>query len=346
MFYNFLFAINFFGNKQYLPDSLIFYMIIAIGILLLITLVVIITLTISYMRRKNHKVEPEKPNENEKPLTAIYKVIIGCKDKSVLDRLYIQLSKDDKAMAEGVKPCSGNCEEFVLFPDTYKVELLNVPDGYKYESATVTSDIRVATIDLVAIEQKLEPESIQPETVPESTIAVAADNIIRYDRSFQARLIQSDDSVKYWYSDLKNDLLSYKKVHDRLSWKRESYRFGREPVVLMAFRGKTLCLFFPLAPQDFNDSKYKIEDASDMSFAENTPCMYRIKNDRRVKYAKELIALVMERYGSEKVERKSENYYVPYAKTEKLIKKGLIKQKVSTEAAEEFIRSRQSDDDE
>ena len=34
----------------------------------------------------------------------------------------------------------------------------------------------------------------------------------RYNRSFAAKLIQSEDKVKRWYSELKRELLSYKKV--------------------------------------------------------------------------------------------------------------------------------------
>ncbi len=186
-----------------------------------------------------------------------------------------------------------------------------------------------------------EPEPIpepEPEPEPEPVPVVAEEPVvveepaevgsIRYDKSFTAKLIQSDDETKQWYTELKNELLSWKKVHDRMSWKKESYRYGREPVVIMTFRGKTLCLLFPLNPGDFADTKYKVEDVSDMSSAEETPCLYRIKNDRRAKYAKELIALVMERLGGVRIERDSVDYYLPYEGVVELIEKGLIKRKV------------------
>lgn len=340
MIYNFLFAIQGFdGKTYYLPDEVLFYMILGIGILLLVTLILILSFIISYSRGKKRE---ERVPAEEKPQTVLYKVIIGCKDESVLQSVFIRFSQGDSVAGEGVKPCNGTCVEFELLPDTYTVDLVNVPEGFTYQPATVTGDNRVATIELVAVE----PVAPEPVAAPEVSIAVAENReVIRYDRSFQARLIQSDDEVKKWYSELKNDLLSYASVRVRMSWKRESFRVGREPVLLMSFRGKTLCVFLPLAPQDFADSKYKIEDASNTAFAESTPCMYRIKNERRVKYAKELVKLVMERYGGERIERKEENYYMPYAKTEKLIKKGLIKQKASSEVAEGFIR-RQSGEEE
>ena len=43
--------------------------------------------------------------------------------------------------------------------------------------------------------------------------------IIKYKKSFTAKLIQSDDEVKSYYSSLKNELLSYDGVKSRISWK-------------------------------------------------------------------------------------------------------------------------------
>lgn len=156
-------------------------------------------------------------------------------------------------------------------------------------------------------------------------------NTLHYDRSFTARFIQSDEETKHWYTELKNYLLSFKKVKDRMSWKRESYRYGREPVVRMAFRGKTLCLYFPLNANDYVDSKYKVEEVVDNATYADTPCMYRIKNARRAKYAKELIDAVLARFGDVKrIERDSVDYYMPYEGVVELIDKGLIKRKVSS----------------
>ena len=54
--------------------------------------------------------------------------------------------------------------------------------------------------------------------------------------------------------------------------------------------------------------------------------MYRIKNGRRVRYAKELIAIVMENIGTVRNEEYApEDVYLPYEDTEPLIEKGLIK---------------------
>ncbi len=158
--------------------------------------------------------------------------------------------------------------------------------------------------------------------------------ILRYDRSFTARFIQSDDEIKSWYTKLKNELLSYKKVKARMSWNRETFRFGKETVARLGYRGNTLCIFLPLDPADYVDSRYKVEDVSDSPSYADTPCMYRLKNDKRVRLAIELFATVMERLGAVRIERVSEDYYLPYEGIVELIDKGLAKRVIKSKADE------------
>ncbi len=183
---------------------------------------------------------------------------------------------------------------------------------------------------VVAVEQPEVVATVAPVVEEESHEG----GTLRYDKSFTARIIQSDDEIKQWYIDLKNDLLSYKKVKDRMSWKRESYRLGRAPFAKLGFRGKTLCVFLPLNVAELEGSKYKVEDVSDNVAYADTPLMYRIKNDRRVKYAKELIALVAENYNTPHIERESVDYYMPYEGVLELINKGLIKRNIKSKEEE------------
>ncbi len=171
-----------------------------------------------------------------------------------------------------------------------------------------------------------EPILEEPAEEPEEGAAIFMEGVTRYNKSFTAKLIQSDDVVKSWYNELRNELLSYKKVKSRRSWKRESYHFGRQNIVRFAFRGKTLCVYFALDYSEFEGSKYKIETVEDSTSYADTPCLYRIKNDRRVRYAKDLIAIIMERVGAERNEEYvAEDISIPYEETEALIDKGLIK---------------------
>lgn len=146
----------------------------------------------------------------------------------------------------------------------------------------------------------------------------------RYNRSFAAKLIQSEDKVKRWYSELKRELLSYKKVTARVSWRHESFRYGRPTAAKFVIRGKTLCLCLALDPAAYAESKYIVSDMSRYSRFAATPLLYRIKNERRCRYAKELIAKLFE--GAEAAVPPEEDFSaIPYEDTQSLVEKGLIR---------------------
>ena len=74
---------------------------------------------------------------------------------------------------------------------------------------------------------------------------------------------------------------------------------------------------------------------------EAVPCMYRIKNERRLQYAKELIAKVCASLGLTKGDEQNKDYYLPYETTEALIAKGLIKQLKTEATATQIERAKQ-----
>ncbi len=117
------------------------------------------------------------------------------------------------------------------------------------------------------------------------------------------------------------------KVTERISWKHETLRSGRKLLVKLAVRGKTLYTYFALNPAEFEDSKYKIKDVSDVASKAATPVLYKIKNDRRCKYAKELIAKIMEENGLAAGEEQNVDYAAkyPYEELEPLIERKLVK---------------------
>ena len=156
---------------------------------------------------------------------------------------------------------------------------------------------------------------------------------IRYNRSYTAKLIQASDEAKSYYNELKNYILSYKKISDRISWHYESFNSGRNQLIKFGVKGKTLCLYFHLNPNDYQDSKYLVEEVTSKKY-EEVPCLYRIKNPRRCNYAKELIDVVMNAYGLVKDEEQHETYELPYEPREPLLARGLIKE-VKTKAKEE-----------
>lgn len=177
-------------------------------------------------------------------------------------------------------------------------------------------------------------EAVAEMQAPEGEVESAT----RYNRSFHARLIQSDDDVKEWYGILKNRVLSYEKVSSRMSWKYESFAYRRNSVAKIFIKGKTLYLYLALNPADYAEGKYKIEDVSNVSQFADTPSLYRIKSEKRVRYAQELIDEICTKLGSKKSKREPVNYYEPYESDAKLTEKGLVKCVVE-DASHSFIGS-------
>ena len=232
-----------------------------------------------------------------------------------------------------VVTASYNAEPFTEEVQDYTVL---PPDMDKEGSPTVSVVYQDRTvgyrINVVALPEE-ERKQREPIIIEEESVEAGR---LRYDRSFTARLIQSEDDVKFWYNDIKNEILNYKKSKCRMSWKRETFKVGKIVVAKLSFRGKTLCLFLPLDVTEFVDSKYQLEDVSDTPSNFDTPAMYRIKSAKRAKYAVELVAMAMERMGIERIEREAEDYYMPYEGIVELIKKGLAKRDIKF-AADEAI---------
>lgn len=152
--------------------------------------------------------------------------------------------------------------------------------------------------------------------------------IIKYSKSFQAKLIQSDGETKNYYSRIKNCLLSYGGVKSRISWKWEAFRIGRKTVAKLRMRGKTLSVALALDPARYEDSKYIVESLAEVKSYAETPCLYKIKNDRRLKYCAELIDVVMAENGlTAGLAMQDEDYAAqfPFETTEALIERKLIK---------------------
>lgn len=147
-------------------------------------------------------------------------------------------------------------------------------------------------------------------------------------RSFTANLIQSDaETVKYYYSELKNYALSFKTVKSRISWRYETFKRGRAQLLRMKLRGKSICIYFALDPAQFDKNKY-FHEAVDSKMFDGVPMLVKVKSDRGLKRALELIDAVMSKFGIDKNLKAQKTDYAaqyPFEKTGALIEKGLIK---------------------
>lgn len=147
---------------------------------------------------------------------------------------------------------------------------------------------------------------------------------VTYVKSFTAKLIQSSEQTKGYYTKLKNELLSYKKVKSKVSWSYDSFNTTGEQKAKLAIRGRSLLLYLALNPDEFDGSKYLYEDKSDIKRYEEVPMRVRVKSEKSFRYALELIDLVMKdikKYDT----IQNTDYSMPYQSTGELIKAGLIK---------------------
>lgn len=201
-------------------------------------------------------------------------------------------------------------------------------------------------------ETKEEPEQApaeEPVSEAEAEVAVAEDTaataedeyVTRWDRSFTAKLKQSDDDVKDRYGMIKNALLSYKKVKSTVSWNCDRFNCGRATVAKMNIRGKTLCVYFALDPADpqFKQTIYNQRDMGDQKAYEKTPFMMKIKSDLAAKRAVRLVEAMSDQCGTVKKKDFEEVDYKKtyrYAADRQLELTGLIKKTKGKKVAFDF----------
>lgn len=179
------------------------------------------------------------------------------------------------------------------------------------------------------IEQKETPVIIND--IQETATAATADTETAratrksIQKSFAGKMAQATKEQKAYYNELKNYMLSFKHVNSRVSWNYDSFNIGRKKAVKIAFRGQTLSVFFALNPNDYQNTKYYPHDMGDKRKFADTPMMVKVKSQRGVKFAKELMNEVCKELDAKK-NFVAENYYFPYMSDRKLVENGLAKE--------------------
>jgi predicted transport protein len=140
-------------------------------------------------------------------------------------------------------------------------------------------------------------------------------------------MIQSTGNVQDYYNIIKNLLLSYKGVKNRISWNYEAFNRGRVHVAKINAKTKTLYLYLALDPAELADTKYGITDVSSKKKYESVPVLLKIKGDRKFKYALELIETMCEQELDlpKRANAEDVDYRVPYQTTEELVEAGIVK---------------------
>ncbi len=140
--------------------------------------------------------------------------------------------------------------------------------------------------------------------VEEPIAPIGTELVERVKKSFTAKMKQSEDDVKKYYSALKNALISYRKINSNVSWNGDRFNFGRDTVAKITIVGKTLCFYLALDPsaEEFKQTEYRQKDVGAQKKHESTPFMVKVKSDLGTKKAVRLIEALAQKLGTEKAD--------------------------------------------
>lgn len=197
------------------------------------------------------------------------------------------------------------------------------------ETAAAVVDSIVVSEDEIEEEAEDEAEIViddEPEELKGEIISDGKTVRLTYRRNFIAKLIQSSDENKKYYSAIKNEFKSYG-VTSSVAVSGNNFSYKRKPLGKVIIDGETLKLYLALNPAEI-ESKYNAHDASSVKKYEKTPCFVRVKSEMGLKKALVLIGRVMKAEGIERNPR-----YVwtdiasiyPYEPLETLIARDYIK---------------------
>ena len=254
--------------------------------------------------------EPQKPIQNESIIVESVHGLVEeklafetpCQEKDTLQaevlfksgieeievREELSLEEEKLSFNEPVKPEFMN--EEVLFTSSE-----DEPVNYSiFDKEVLASDTENELLQAeevsIASDYQLNFDDINVITTDE---AVIKPKVIK--KSFAEKLLEADDFIKSNYCELKNILLSYKKMKSRISNTADTFNIGRTKLAKLSVSGKSLKLYLNL---DFNEveSRLKCRDASETKAYEEVPVFLRIRSLRAMKNAKYLIGKLAERF--------------------------------------------------
>lgn len=210
-----------------------------------------------------------------------------------------------------------------------KVDKIVINNGeikIDYDEEDEVLDDEVVEEPVQEIKEDAKDEVVTPVVIdePEVDVDESGEYQSRYNYSFEAKLIMSDYEVKEQYRKIITFAKSYG-VKVARSWKRERIYVGRKLFANVIFKGKKLCLAFPLDPKEYEGTKYRFVDMSEVKKYESTPLLMKITSERKVKYICELLEKLFKDANLENQNLPVDFKKIPYKSKNVLLKHGLIK---------------------
>ena len=119
---------------------------------------------------------------------------------------------------------------------------------------------------------------------------------------FNKKLLSLNSEIKEFFSEVHNELISYKKLNYRVSFKGITYHVGRKNVAKMVVRGRTLKLHLALDVNDYPKTVYFQESLANVKAYQDVPFTVKIKSKRGKNNAIKLIVSLAEKNGYVKKE--------------------------------------------
>lgn len=114
--------------------------------------------------------------------------------------------------------------------------------------------------------------------------------------TFDMKLRLAEETIKEYYSQIKNLLLSYG-LHARMSDKRENFTKGKVPFVRMAINGKTLKVYLATDPNELDKKYFRHFDVGFRKSTQFLPTLINAKSDLAVRRICELIVTLVDSKG-------------------------------------------------
>lgn len=149
-----------------------------------------------------------------------------------------------------------------------------------------------------------------------------------YNYSYVARLTLAPEESLARYNTLKNHILSYANVVSSYTWKEETFLYRGKIVLKLRLQGQTMRLYLALPFENFKDTEYRLTDVSHYKEHEQTNVYIRIRREKDLLEALELIDLSFQNQNIAKgmLPVGAEDFRLPRKKRVTLLSEGLIKE--------------------
>ncbi len=218
------------------------------------------------------------------------------------------------------------CGSSLVAPDASDMCCVSCESVYHLFNYEFKDVIWIKHLKTVA-KNETQPSLVEEELAVSEDVEVLPKQRTYISKSFTGKMCQAITEYINYYNELKNYVLKFAKTRSKVSWNYDNFFVGRKSKIKLGFRGNTLVMYIDLPYSEYEGTKYYPKDFSSVKKFEDTPMMVKVKSNRGVKFAKELISVALNDLGDKK-DFKEEVYKFSKKTNAQLIKLNLAKEGV------------------